>query len=277
MLKLGYRDGSNIVLDFRWGNNDHGRLPELATDLVKLRVNIIVAENSPAVIAARSVTSEVAIISPLMADPVGSGFAQSLAHPSGNVTGLSTLSAHLSAKRLELLSEIVPSLARAGMLWDQNIQSFGLTVRQIEVAAQSLGVSMQVRGVRSSDDLAEALTAIESDRAQALVVAIPAGSTVHGGHLDSLVAAVSAHHLPAAYTEVAFVNAGGLISYGPKYADLFRRAAHYVDRILKGARPGDLPVEQPILFELGINLRTAKALGVVIPQFVLMQADQVIE
>jgi len=277
MRALVYSDGKTVVFDYRWANHKYAQLPELAAELVKLRVRIIVAEATPAVIAARSVTSELPIVAPLMADPVGSGFAQSLARPGGNITGLSTLSADLAPKLLELLSEIVPSLSRVGMMWDQNIQSFALTVRRAEAAAKSRGFALEVRGVRSPDDLEPAFAALEAAHVQALIMSFPAASLVAKGDPALLAAEVARRHLPAAYPTGESVAAGGLVSYGPSYPDLFRRIATYVDKILKGAKPSDLPVEEPRLFELRVNLKTAKALGVTIPPAILVRADQVIE
>jgi len=276
MARRGHIDGKTIVFDYRWAGNQGGRLAGLATELLGLRARVIVATSTPAIIAARSVTSEVPIIGVLMADPVGSGFAQSLARPGGNITGLSTLSAELSAKRLELLSEIVPSLSRAGMVWDQNNPSFALTVRHTEAAARSLGMALEVHGVHRIEELRAALSELERANSQALVAALPAGSARFGGDAG-LVAAIAEHRLPAAYSDLDFVHNGGLVSYGPNYVNLFRRAALYADKILKGARPAELPIEEPNVFVLGVNLKTAKELGVAVPRSVLIRADEVVE
>ena len=277
MVALGHRDGETVVLDYRWAQGDGRRLPALAAELVNIPVQVIVAASTPCIIAAKSVSSQVSIVSPRMADPLASGFAASLARPGGNVTGMSTLSSFLSAKRLELLKESVPSLVRAGIVWDRNIQSFALTVEQSEAAARTLGVSLEVRGVRTEDDLEAALADLQSARTQGIIFAIPTGAVLGGGDPARLVAAVARHHLPAIYAQAEFVPAGGLISYGPSSADLFRHAARYVDKILKGAKPADLPIEQPTRFQLVINLKTAAALGLTVPQSLLARADEVIE
>jgi putative ABC transport system substrate-binding protein len=277
MHALGYDNGKTVIFDDRWADEDYRRLPTLASELIKLRVRIIVAGSTPVVIAARSVTSQVPIVSPLMADPVGSGFAQSLARPGGNITGLSTLSPELSAKRLEQLKEIVPSLSRVGMLWDQNIQSFALTVRQTEAAARTLGLLLEVHGLHTPDDYNAAFNAMAASRVQGLIVAAGLDTKMTGGDPARLTTAIAEFRLPATYSAGEFVASGGLVSYGPNYPGLFRRAAYYVDRILRGANPAELPVEEPTLFDLRINLKTAKALGLTVPSSLLTRADEVIE
>src|SRR5208282_2675951 len=269
MHALGYDDGKTVIFDDRWADYDYRGLPALASELIKLRVRIIVAASTPAIIAARSVTSQVPIVSPLMADPVGSGFAQSLARPGGNITGLSAMSAELSAKRLEQLKEIVPSLSRVGMLWDQNIQSFALSVRQTEAAARTFGLPLEVHGLQTPDDYNAAFNAMAASRVQGLIVAAGPDTKMTGGDPARLTTAIAELGLPATYSAGEFVASGGLVSYGPNYPGLFRRAAYYVDRILRGANPAELPVEEPTLFELRINLKTAKALGLTIPQTLL--------
>ena len=277
MHALGYDDGKTVIFDDRWADYDYRRLPALASELIQLRVRIIVAASTPAIIAARSATSQVPIVSPLMADPVGSGFAQSLARPGGNITGLSAMSAELSAKRLEQLKEIVPSLSRVGMLWDQNIQSFALSVRQTEAAARTLGLPLEVQGLQSPDDYNAAFNAMAASRVQGLIVAAGPDTKMTGGDPARLTTAIAELRLPATYSAGEFVASGGLVSYGPNYPGLFRRAAYYVDRILRGANPAELPVEEPTLFELRINLKTAKVLGLTIPPSLLATAADVIE
>jgi putative tryptophan/tyrosine transport system substrate-binding protein len=277
MEGLGYRDGATVALDYRWAQGDARRLPGLAEELINIPVQVIVAGSTPCIIAAKSVSSAVPIVSPLMADPLGSGFAESLARPGGNVTGLTTLSSYLSAKRLQLLKDTVPSLTRAGMVWDRNIQSFALTVEQSEAGARTLGLSLEVRGVKTEEDLEAALADMERARVQAVIFAVPAGAVIGKGDPARLVAAAALHRMPAIYAEAELVRAGGLLSYGPSYPDLFRRVAHYTDKILKGAQPSDLPVEQPTKFELVINLKTAEALGLTVPPLLLAEAEEVIE
>jgi putative ABC transport system substrate-binding protein len=277
MRMLGYIDGKNVVFDVRWANDDLARLPGLTAELVGLPVSVIVALSTPVAQAAKSVTTQVPIVVPLMADPVGVGLVASLARPGGNVTGLSTISAELSAKRLELLREIVPTLSRAAIVWADLNPAFALTVRQTEIAAQSLGVSLQVVGVRAAGGFEKAVRAVIAERVQGLIVAVGAGGSFLGADLAEITATLARQQLPAAYAEKEYVQAGGLVSYGPNYIDLFRRAATYTDKILKGARPADLPVEQPTKFELAVNLKTAKALGLEIPPTLLARADEVIE
>jgi putative ABC transport system substrate-binding protein len=271
---LGYVEGKSIAIDFRWANNNPAKLPDLITDLVNRRVAVIVAISTLAGQAARSVTSEIPIVVPLMADPVDVGLVASLAHPGGNVTGLSTASAELSAKRLELLTEIIPSLSRVALLWNQEASpAFALTVRQTKDAARMLKISMQAFDIGAIGGVDAAFAAIADSRAQALIVALPT-SRIDPSQVAEIVAR---HGLPAAYADKEYVRAGGLVSYGPNYPALFRRAAVYVDKILKGARPAELPAEEPNTFELAINLKTAKALGLEIPPQLLARADEVIE
>jgi putative ABC transport system substrate-binding protein len=278
MSALGYVDGKNIVFDIRWADGDIARLPGLAAELVNLPVSVIVALSTPVAQAARSVATAIPIVVPLMADPVGLGLAASLARPGGNITGLSTISAELSAKRLELLREMVPALSRAAIIWANLNPAFALTVRQTEIAAQTLGVSLRVVGVRAADDLERDIAALVAERVQGAVVALPAGGSFWGGDsLSRVTAILGRQRLPATYAEKEYVQAGGLVSYGPDYPDLFRRAATYTDKILKGARPADLPVEQPTIFELVINMKTATALGIAVPPTLLARADAVIE
>ena len=277
MHALGYDDGKTVIFDDRWADYDYRRLPALASELVKLRVRVIVAASTPAIIAARSVTSQVPIVSPLMADPVGSGFAQSLARPGGNITGLSAMSAELSAKRLEQLKELVPSLSRVGMLWDQNIQSFALSVHQTEAAARTLGLSLEVHGLYSPDDYNAAFNAMAASRVEGLIIAAGPDTKMTGGDPARLTTAIASLRLPATYSAGEFVASGGLMSYGPNYPGLFRRAAYYVDKILRGANPAEFPVEEPTVFDLTINLKTAKALGLTVPQSLRAIAAEVIE
>ena len=276
MRALGYIDGKNVVFDVRRADGDLARLPGLMAGLVNLPVSVIVALSTPLAQAARSVTTQVPIVVVAMADPVGIGLAASLARPGGNVTGLSTLSAELSAKRLELLREIVPTLSRAAIIWADQNPAFALTVRQTEIAARSLGVSLHVVGVRAAGGFEKAVAAVVAERVQGLIVAVPVGGSFSGTDLAEITAILARQQLPTAYAEKEYVRAGGLVSYGPEYIDLFRRAATYTDKVLKGVRPADLPVEQPTKFELVVNLKTAKALGLEVPPTLLARADEVI-
>lgn len=276
MASLGYAEGNNVRFDVRWAHNDPARIPALVEELVRIPVDVIVAQSTPAASAAKSVTSRMPIVVPLMADPVGVGFAASLARPGGNITGLSTISAELSAKRLEIVRDIIPSLSRAAILWDDHNRAFALAVQHTQAAARAIGVTLKVVGLHAIGGFDKALEAIAADQAQGLIVAVPAGATF-GGDLAKLAGMVATHRLAAAYAEQEYVDAGGLASYGPDYADLFRRAATYTDKILKGASPADLPIEEPLKFKLALNLKTAKALSLTIPPTLIARADTVIE
>jgi putative ABC transport system substrate-binding protein len=276
MTALGYSE-SNLRYEELWANGDLARLPELVKQLVNGGVRLIMARNTPAAMAARSVTKSVPIVVPLMADPVGVGLVQSLSHPGGNITGLSTISAELSAKRLELLREIVPALSRVAILWDATNPAFALSVRHTEEAAHKLGIALQVVGVRSGGGIDELLETVKKGRPQGLVVAIPAGAAQFGGNFTSVTTSIAQQGIPAVYAEKEYAQAGGLSSYGPSYVDLFRRAAIYADKVIKGGRPEDMPVEEPIKFEMVLNLKAAKALGITISPMLAVRADETVE
>jgi putative ABC transport system substrate-binding protein len=275
MRALGYVEGKNIIFEFRAADGDLSRLPKLTSDLIAHSVGLIVALSTPVALAAKSVTTEVPIVVALMADPVGIGLVASLARPGGNITGLSTISAELSAKRLELLRDMVPDLSRAAIVWEDSNPAFALTVKYSEAAAQVLGVSLKSIGVKAAGGFEKAMDEVVTAHAQALIVAVPVAAAET--ELTAIIDTVARRKIPAAYAETSYVRAGGLVSYGPDYTDLFRRAATYADKVIKGARPADLPVEEPTKFELAINLKTAKALGLTIPPSLLATADQVIE
>jgi putative ABC transport system substrate-binding protein len=277
MRTLGYVEGANVEFDARWANGNPAALPGLTSELLRLPVRVIVALATPVALAAKSVTSEVPIVVPLMADPVGVGLVASLARPGGNVTGLSTISAELSAKRLELLREIVPNLSDAAIIWLESNPFFALTVRHTQIASQSLGVALRVVGVRAARDFEKAVAELTATQVQGVIVAVPAGASFANADLAQLTAILAQQRLPAIYAEKEYVHAGGLVSYGPDYPDLFRRAATLTDKILKGMRPADLPVEQPTKFELAINRKTALALGLKVPPPLLAIADEMIE
>jgi putative ABC transport system substrate-binding protein len=270
---LGYVEGKNIAIDYRTVGLRLERLPDLARELVNLKVDVIVAVATPAVEAAKNATNAIPIVMS-GGDPVRSGFAASLARPGGNITGLSNLTSELAGKRLELLKEIVPRLSRVAVLWTPNLSLSLSRLREIELAAQSLGVEPHAVEVRGPDDLEPAFLVMKRQRVGALV-------TLRGSVIASrerqIVELAANHRLPAMYDNRSFVNFGGLMSYGTNLSDLDRRAAFYVDRILKGAKPADLPVEQPTKFELVINLKTARQIGLTIPLDVLRWADEVIK
>lgn len=271
---LGYVEGQTVLIDYRWAEGQEQRLTDHAADLVRLKVAVIVTSGTPATMAARAATRTIPVVMTNVGDPVGSGIVASLARPGGNVTGLSLLDAELDGKRIELLKEAAPHLSRLAILWSANDPGMTLAFGRVETAARALGLALQNLGVREPAEFPRAFEAAGAGHADALFVTAQPFTNQHRAQILDLVAK---HRLPAIYTLRSFVDAGGLMSYGPSQADQYRRAATYVDRILKGAQPADLPVEQPTKFELVINLRAARALGLTIPAGLLQRADQVIE
>jgi ABC-type uncharacterized transport system substrate-binding protein len=277
MGELGYVEGANFVLEYRHAESRVDRFPALADELVTLRVDVIVATNSLAARAVRQVTSTIPVVVPVMGDPVGDGLVVSLARPGGNITGLTFLGPELLPKRLALLKEALPAASRVAGLWHPG--AYGETtmnnmLQRAEGGAQMLGVTLQLAAVHGPDEFASAFSKIVGQRADALLV-FP--SPMLFTELRRISDLVSEHRLPAMAMGREFAEYGGLMAYGASLADLHRRGALYVDKILKGANPGDLPVEQPSKFEFLINLKTAEILGVVLPRNLLAQADEVIE
>ena len=271
---LGDVEGRNVVIEYRYAGEKSERLPALAAELVRLKVDVIVSHGTPGPLAAKQATSAIPIVMTSTGDPVASGFVSSLARPGGNVTGLSLMVPELGGKRLQLLKEILPGLSRVAVLWNAATPYASLVVRETEATATTLGVQLQSLVVRGPDDFEGALAAATSGRAGALtVVEDPLTITKRTQIVDF----AAKSRLPAIYGVKEFVDAGGLMSYGVHLADLYRRAAAYVDKILRGAKPADLPVQQPTKFEFVINLKTAKALGLTIPQPVLLRADEVVQ
>ncbi len=271
---LGYVEGQNITIEYRWAEGKLERLPDLVADLIRLKVDVIVSSASPAIRAAKQQTSTIPIVMAGATDPVGAGFVASLARPGGNVTGLSMLETELSGKRLELLKETLPNLSRVALLWNPTHPGQALALKDTQEAARALGVTLISMEVRTREDFESVFGAIAKERAGALSVLLNPLTFSHRGQLTALAAK---HRLPAMYAIREFVDAGGLMAYGPSFPDSYRRAATYVDKILKGAKPGDLPVEQPTKLELVINIKTAKALGLTIPQSMFIRADEVIQ
>ncbi len=271
---LGYVEGQNIAFEYRHGDGNNEILPSLAAELVRRQPEIILAVGTPAAQAAKGATQTIPIVFCRAADPVGMGLVPSLARPGGNLTGVSVLQTETGAKRLELLIMAVPGVKRVGVLWDPSFPSGGPELKEIETAAPSLNLELVPVGVKGPDEFEPALRAMVQQRAGALFVA-PA--VIFFEHLQQLVALTVKARLPAIFLRRDFAEAGGLMSYGTNYPDMYRRAAAYVDKILKGEKPADLPVEQPTKFELVINLKTAKALGLTVPQALLARADEVIE
>jgi putative ABC transport system substrate-binding protein len=275
MRELGYIEGKTVVLEIRYGEARFERLPELARELVGLKVDVIVTGTDVAIAAAKRETQTIPIVMGNSTDPVGTGFVASLARPGGNVTGVSSISPELSGKRLELLREVVPGLSRVAFLWNPDIRGAVLDYNETEGAARSLGMQVQSVEVVRAEDLDRAFSAITKDRAQALIM--PAANPVGFANRGQIASFAQKNRLPSMYAQSEYVDAGGLMSYGPSTAEQFRRAATYVDKILKGAKPADLPVERPMKFELVINLKKAKQIGLTIPPSVLVRADKVIK
>ena len=277
LRELGYVEGKNILIEWRLVQGKFERLPEFAADLVRLKVDVIVAPATPYVLAARNATATIPIVFALVADPVAAGFVASLARPGGNITGLSNIGGELNAKRLELLKEAVPKVRQVGVLTNPAGAGFPLAevLKELEVAARLLGVQLQVQYARAPSEIDGAFAAMSREGARAVIVV--SGSPMFYAERTRLATLALKAGLPTMSEFPESVEAGGLMSYAANTPDLMRRSAHYVDKILKGAKPADLPVEQPTKFELVINLKTAKAIGLTIPQSVLLRADELIQ
>jgi putative ABC transport system substrate-binding protein len=276
MRELGYVEGKNYRLEIRGGGAESERLAQLAHELVQLKVDIIVAGGNPAVRAAMKATSSIPIVMRTSTDPVEAGYIPNLSHPSGNITGVTSITRKLIGKQLELLAEVIPGLNRVAVLVGQtNPSGFMASAeyKEMKVAAQVLGVKLQVLSARDPDTIEAAFLTLTKDRIQGYILT-PQPRYLQ--HRDLIVKHAAKNRLPAVYYQSLFVENGGLMSYAPDNADEYRRAATYVDKILKGAKPADLPVEQPTKFELVINLKTAKQIGLTIPPNVLARADRVI-
>ncbi|MBI4610949.1 MAG: ABC transporter substrate-binding protein [Candidatus Rokubacteria bacterium] len=272
---LGYVDGQNVVLDTRFAEEKLDRLPSLAAELVRAKVDVLVPMGAAAARAAKQATTVIPIVLAGAADPVGTGLVASLARPGGNITGISSLTVELASKRLELLKQVVPGVTRVGVFWDPEEPEEVAEWKETQLAARTLGLQLQSLEVPGFTDMEKVLTALDSSRVDALINLGWIGPSFPRG--KRIVVFAARQRLPAMYGRSVFVQAGGLLSYGPIYEELFRRAATHVHKILNGARPGDLPVEQPTKFELVVNLKAAKALGLAIPPSVLARADKVIE
>ena len=271
---LGWVEGKNIGIEYRYAEGRSDRLPELAADLVRLKVDVIVASVLPDAVAAQKATRAIPIVMASVSDPVAVGLVESLAHPGGNVTGLSQIASDLAGKRLELLKEMVPKLSRVAVLWNPQNPASTISWKEIQLPARQLGVQLDSLEVRSPDDFDKVFEAATRARAGALfIIADPVIVT----NLKRIAGLAAKRRLPSIFQFSEFADSGGLVSYGPDRADLYRRAATFVNKILKGAKPGDLPVEQPTKFELVVNLKTARAIRITIPQSVLFRADRAIE
>ena len=273
LRELGYVDGKNIVIEYRYAEGKLDRLSELAAELVRLKVDVIVTSGPSVTRAVKEATTTIPIVMGFDTDPVGNGFVASLARPGGNITGLSVVSPELSGKQLELLKEIVPKLSRVAVLGTSTNPGNSQALKETELAAGAYKVQLQNLDVLSPKDIETAFRDASKGGAGAVLVL---ASPIIESHRTQIADLAAKNRLPAIYYAPEFVEAGGLMSYGTSFADLFRRAATYVDKILKGAKPADLPVEQPTKFELVINLKAAKQLGITIPPNVLARADKVI-
>jgi ABC-type uncharacterized transport system substrate-binding protein len=270
----GYVEGRNILLEYRWAEGNQERLPILAQELARLPLDVIVTTSAPAILAVKEATTSIPIVFAGTSDPVRTGFAASLARPGGNLTGLSLMAPDLAGKRLELIKSVVPGASRIAMLWNASDQGMAIRVEQAQLAAPAVHVTLLSPELRTLADLESAFVTLTRDRPDALLVFVDPFTVAHRRRIIDFAAA---NRLPAIYEDRVFVAAGGLMSYGPSIEDICRRAATYVDKILKGAKPGGLPVEQPTKFELMINLKTAKVLDLEIPLQFQQLADEVIE
>jgi putative tryptophan/tyrosine transport system substrate-binding protein len=271
---LGYIEGKNVRFEYRYAKGDNERLPELANDLVGLNVDVILTWGTDAVLAAKQATTTIPIVMGVIGDPLGIGIVTNLAHPGGNVTGCSLRSAELEAKRLQLLKEVVPGLSRVAILFNPTNHYMPLALQSARKGAQLLRLSLAVYEMYDTTTLDAAFVTLTKDRPDAFLV--PA-DTFLVSQSSRIAQFAIENKLPSVYTFREYIEAGGLFAYTPNYNDLFRRAASYVDKILKGAKPGDLPIEQPRGFYLFINLKTARALGLTVPPTLLARADEVIE
>jgi putative ABC transport system substrate-binding protein len=269
---LGYVEGRNLIIEYRSADGRADRFPDLASELVRLKVDLIVTRGTPAARAAKNATGTIPVVMATMGDP--RAIVASFANPGGNITGVTTFSTELTAKRFELLKELVPNLSRVALLHNMGNPAAPPEWEETKTAARSLGLQAELLDVRSQGDLGRAFELAVRQRVDALVIGADGLTQMHQ---QTIVDLVTRNRLPAAYPAREFVEAGGLIAYAVNYTDLYFRFASFVDKIFKGAKPGELPVEQPTKFELVINLKTAKALGLTIPQSVLGRADQVIE
>jgi putative ABC transport system substrate-binding protein len=274
LRELGWTEGRTVAIEYRWAEGHNERVAEIAAEFVRLKVDVIVTYATPPTLAAKQATSAIPIVFAVAGDPVGTGLVANLARPGGNVTGLSLLATDLAGKRIELLREVIPGLRRLAILGNVGNPQVVLEIGEVRAAAPTLGLEVAVFEIRRTEDIAPAFEALIKDRSEALYVVGDPLLATNRIRLNTL--ALGAR-LPTSYSSREFVEVGGLMSYGPNLPDLFRRAAEYADKILRGAKPADLPVEQPSKFDLVINLVAAKALGLTVPQTLLARADEVIE
>jgi putative ABC transport system substrate-binding protein len=271
---LGYVEGRNVLIEYRWAEGKYDRFPALIGELLALKVAVIVTAGTPATLAVKKATTSVPLVMTAVGDPVGTGIVPSLSHPGGNITGLTAISTEMDAKRLELLREVVPSVSYIALLWNAASPLQVLAEKQVQAAAQVLRMRVLSLGVKTEEEIKSALAVMARERPDALLV-LADRLLLH--HRALIMDFATRHRLPGVHAYRELVEAGGLMSYGPSYADMHRRAAYFVDRILKGAKAGDLPVERPAKFDLVINMKAAKAFGLTIPQSVLLRTTEVIQ
>ena len=272
---LGYIEGQNIVIEYRWAEGHYDRYPAFVAEAVRLKVDVIVTAGTPAALAAKEGTRTLPIVMAAIGDPIAAGVVSSVAHPGGNITGSTSMTPEIDAKRLELLKEVVPGVSRVAVLWNPANPSNKARIREMQAAAKTLRLTLEpLVDTADGEHLEKGFAAIVAAGSQALIMVSDRALLAHR---DRLVDFALKRRLPGLYAYRGFVEVGGLASYGPSYPAMFRRAAVYVDKILKGAKPGDLPVEQPTKFELVINLKAAKALGLKIPPSLLGRADEIIQ
>jgi putative ABC transport system substrate-binding protein len=276
LSKLGWIEGKNITIEYRFADQKPERLPELAADLVRLKVDLIVVVATPPALAAKRANTTIPIVMTNVGDPVGAGLVVSLAQPGGNVTGFANLSPELDTKRLEILKDAIPKLARVGLLWPPGT-GIATELQLKETRAAALALKVKLEEIETQPDAKGLESAFQIAKQKQVGAIVTIGSRRFFAERKRIVALAVKYRLPAIYFQKEFVDEGGLMSYGPDSTDLFRRAATYVDKILKGAKPADLPVEQPTKFEFVVNLKTAKQIGLTIPQSVLYRADRVIK
>jgi putative ABC transport system substrate-binding protein len=274
LRELGYLEGKNILIEYRFAEGKADRLPELAMELVRLKMDAIFTSGTPAIFALKQATKTIPIVFFSASDPIGTGVVSSLAHPGGNITGISVLASDLWPKRLELLKEVFPRLSKVAMLWNKGNAGMALEAKATQEVAGPLGVTVQDRGVKDPNELDTVFAVMTKDRPDGFLALM---DPVLNSHQKRILDFLTQNRLPAIFESEAWVAAGGLMSYGANYLDTHRRAATLMDKVLKGTKPADLPVEQPTNFELAINLKTAKALNLTIPQSVLYRADKVIK
>ena len=270
----GYVEGRDIVIEYRWADGRYERFPALIAELIALKVDAIVTAGTPASLAVKNATTTIPLVMVAVGDPVATGLVASLARPGGNITGLSSMSVEMEGKRLELLREVIPKTSHIAVLWNAASPVQVIEEGEVRAAAHVLGMKMLSLGVRTREEIDDALAAIIRERPDAFLVL---ADRLFLHHRTRIMDFAAQHRLPGVHAYRELVEAGGLMSYGPSYADMHRRAAMYVDKILKGAKPSDLPVERPAKFELVVNLKAAKTLGITMPLPLLARADEVIE